>query len=153
MPIIDSGVSLAIVPHPESGGCELILTNSGPVTLWSVEFSIHELSLDLFGLDDTHMPPEARWPPLTLGRLDPGQVVRIHEPWPVESFRCGPSGSGIYATCSLNEDGTGRHARRLRFTVHASEGLPAPAPSPQPPPGCGTGAAVGALLRRVFRGR
>lgn len=145
MPAIDADLRLSIVPHPQSGGCEWILANHGPATLWNVEFSTHELSLDLFRLDDTHMPPEARWPPVVFPRIDPGQAVRHLETWPVASFRCGPSGRGRYAVCSLDEGARVRRVLHVPFVVHATADRPAPGYRP--------GTAVGAFLRRVFRGR
>ena len=106
---------IQVVQLPEPASCDLIVTNAGSSTVWNALIPVNDISLDIFFLDDTHMPKEMRLPAIQLHRLEPGQTARFRQAWGLTGSKH-LSGS-CWILFSEDDLGTVRRRERVPFAV------------------------------------
>lgn len=100
----------------EPDACELVVTNQFAGALWNVSIPIQDMSCDIFGLDDTHMPEHEKLPAVQLQRIGPGETLRVRQTWGGLRGSRNLSGS-CWIQFSPDELGTLRQRTTVSFTV------------------------------------
>lgn len=108
-------IRVHIIQLPEAASAELVVTNESEATLWNVHVPVDDILLDIFFLDDTHMPPEMKLPPVRFRRLEAGETVRSRQRW--ELTRSKRLSGTCWMLFSEDELGTLVHREKAPFSV------------------------------------
>ena len=106
---------IQVLQSDEPTSCDLVVTNEGPSALWNVWIPVNEISLDIFFLDDTHMPEELRLPAIQLQRIGVGETARFRQGWGLTGSK--RLSGNCWIAFSDDEAGALRRRESVPFTV------------------------------------